>query len=479
MRLAILVFLALFSVALASPAAARACHPEGLFFKTDQRIRMSDGIELATTVYTDQPSGCPHELRRRPAIMLFHGLGGSRAGSGEVAEAYLARQGYVVLTFDARAHGESGGLFDLDGPREVADVRELFGWLAARPDVDPSKIGALGESYGGGAIWNATADGVPFAAIVPMITWTDLYSALAPQNLAKSGVIFQLSRLVPADRYAPEPARLLADALANRNLPAIRAYTDARSSRLALNRVTVPTFMLQGRRDFLFDVDQALAAYRLLPGPKRLYLGNLGHPPATNPPAESVYYLTQATAWFDRFLKGTQNGIDTRPPIEVARDPWTGRTLSFRSVPPTRRLAFSLQGNVTLGAAGKAVRTTPRIRSRQETFGTPLVRVSLTPRSGWTHVVAVLSALTPSGETVVSEGGAALSGTRTRTLTIRLMNEITAVPPGSRFRVTLAATSTAQDSGNLLYLVGVPQSARLSVGSVRLTVPVLRAPISR
>ncbi len=479
MRRLLLVSCALVGLALGSPAVAHACHPEGLFTKSDQRVRMSDGVELAVTLYTDQPSGCPHTLHRRPAIMILHGLGGTRAGSNLIAEAYLSRQGYVVLTYDARAHGESGGLFDLDGPREIADVRELFGWLAARPDVDGGKIGAIGVSYGGGAVWNATAAGVPFAAIVPMTTWTDLYSALAPQNLPKSGVIFQLSRLVPADRYAPEAARLLADALALRNLAGIHAYVDARSSRRALGRVTVPTFMLQGRRDFLFDVDQALAAYRLLPGPKRLYLGDLGHAPAANPAGESSYYLSEARSWFDRFLKGMPNGIDTRLPIQFAREQWNGKTVSFASPPPTRGLVYTLRGSNTIGAPGKVVRTTRRVRGFQETYGTPLVRATLTPRGGWTHVVAVLSALTPSGEVVVSEGGAALSGSTRRTLTIRLMNEVTAIPPASRLRVTLAATSTAQDPGNLLYLVSVPQRATLRVGTIRLTVPVLRSAVSR
>ena len=478
MRRAFAVFCAFAAVALVAPSGAFACHPEGLFSKLDQRVRMSDGVDLAVTLYTDQPSGCPHQVQRRPALMLFHGLGGTRAGPNQIAETYFARQGYVVLTFDARAHGESGGLFDLNGPREIADVAELYSWLSRRADVDPESVGALGPSYGGGAIWNAKVANIPFAAIVPMITWTDLYSALAPQNLTKSGVIFQLSRLVPPERYAPEPARLLADALANRNLPAIRLYTDGRSSRAGLALTPMRAFMIQGRRDFLFDVEQALAAFRLLGGPKRLYLGNLGHAPASNPAAEVEYYLTQARLWFDRFLKGTPNGIDTRPPIEIAADPWTGRTVSFARPPATRSLVFALPGRVTIGANGKAVRTTRALPRRQETFGTPLVRATVTPR-GWTHVVAVLSALTPTGEVVVSEGGTRLSGSRTRTITIRLMNEVTALPARSRLRVTLAATSTAQDPGNLLYLVGVPQSARLRVGSIRLTLPVLRTPVSR
>ena len=477
MRRRLVLGAVLAAVALLSPPVASACHPAGIFSRSDERVRMDDGVELAVTVYTDQPAGCPHRTTARPAVMLFHGLGGTRQDMNAIAEAVFARHGYVVLTFDARAHGESGGLFDLDGPREIADVRALFQWLGARADVDETRIGALGFSYGGGAIWRAAIEGIPFAAIEPAMTWSNLYEALAPGNLPKSGVIFQLSRLVPAERYAPEPRTLLADALAVRNLAAIRSYLTARSSMHALHLVRTPTFILHGRRDFLFDVDQALAAYGRLPGPKHLYLGNLGHTPATNPPAEREYYLTQARRWFDRFLHGLPNGIDLEPRVEIARDPWDGRVRQVNGVPPHRWLTFRWRAKATIGASGKVVRTA-RVRAAQETFGSPVVRVSLTPRNRWTHVVAVLSAVTPRGEIVVSEGGTTLAGTSRRNVLIRLLNEVTPIPAGARLRLTLAATSTAQNPGNLLYLVGVPQGARLTVGDATLSLPVLRTRVS-
>ena len=70
--------------------------------------------------------------------------------------------------------------------------------------------------------------------------------------------------------------------------------------------------MIQGRRDFLFDVDQAEAAYRALKGPKRLYIGDLGHAPGSSPataPDASTYW-PEAVKWLDRFLKGPSTGID-------------------------------------------------------------------------------------------------------------------------------------------------------------------------
>jgi predicted acyl esterase len=191
--------------------------------------------------------------------------------------------------------------------------------------------------------------------------------------------------------------------------------------------------------------------------------------------------LPELRMWFDRYLKALPNGIDRRPPVEIAPDPWTGKTFSFRALPRRRTRALGFRGAASIGYRGKVARTGPRLRRRLETFGRPVLRVSLASSTGWPHVVAVLSALTPQGsEIVVSAGGARTRlGRRPKRLTIRLISQATSVPRGSRLRLTIAATSTAQSPGNLLYLTGVPPSAQLSVGSASLKVPVLAKPISR
>jgi predicted acyl esterase len=116
-----------------------------------------------------------------------------------------------------------------------------------------------------------------------------------------------------------------------------------------------------------------------------------------------------------------------------------------------------------------------------ETFGAPTVRARINSTTGWSHLVAVLVARTPGGqEIVVSEGGTPTRlGARPTTVTIRLIAQATRIPAGSRLELTLAGTSTAQHPGNLLYLVPVPQRARLTIRSVTLAVPALRTPISR
>lgn len=466
--------------ALLSPGHAVA----GDFTQTETKVAMSDGARLAVSYF--EPKGTP-PAAGWPAVVLLHGLGQTRNRSDFVhwspnlmARTFLAPEGYAVLTYDARAHGESEGQFTLDGPRELADFRELLAWLTTKHPVDAQHVGAYGASYGGALLWRAAVEGLPLAAIAPAATWTDLREALAPQGHVRAGIILGFSQDIPRDRYGPEEAQLLADAMAERNVPAARAYLASRSTRSHLSSVSVPTFMLQGRRDFAFDADQAIAAYRLLNGPKRLYLGDFGHDPATNPDAEFDYAALEVRAWFDRFLKGIPNGIDKRPPIEVAPDPW-GRPVSFKSLPKPRRLTFALRGRRMLSAEGKVARTTARVR-HVESFGQPLVKVSFSTPTGYRHLVAVLSAVTPTGsEIVISDGGAdtQASGRRVSTVTIRLQNQVTSIPAGSRLRVTLGARSTVQSIGNLVYLIPVPEGSVAHVGKLTLTLSVLPKPVSR
>jgi pimeloyl-ACP methyl ester carboxylesterase len=436
----------------------------------DLTLTMSDGVQVTCT-YTGVAGAAPHSA---PAVMLFHGLGGTHAMMAPFAQ-LLGPAGYATLACDARGHGASGGLFGLDGPRDVQDTRELFDWLAARPEVNGAAIGAFGISLGGGAVWNAAAAGVPFKAIVPTITWTNLQESLAPQGLAKSGLVLYLSQLVPEARYDPAVRAALPSLLTGGNFDLVAALATSRSVDGALPRLTVPTLLIQGRHDFLFDIDQALAAYRQLAGPHRLYVGDLGHSPASNPAAEVPYYAGQAQLWFDRFLKGMPNGIDRQPPVQLAADPWTGKVASFATPPPTKRLAFKFPARSVVRQGGKAVRSV-RLREPLETFGDSVVSFRALSTNGWDHVVAVLS----SGSTVISEGGTTTSFTGShKTYRIRLLNEAVHVRKGANLTLTLAAVSTAQSPANLLYARDVTPGMTLAVDRIALSLSVLKQPVSR
>jgi predicted acyl esterase len=435
---------------------------------------MDDGVDLAATLY--EPSAAPPPAGH-PAIVLVHGLGGKRQDLAFLAQAFAGS--FAVLTLDARGHGESGGLVSIDGPREMTDVKAVFNWLAARPEINRNRIGAWGISLGGGAVLRSLVEGVPWAAAETVETWTDLYSALAPQRLTKSGAVFQFLNSVPQARLDPSVLAIRDDALASTNLGAVRAWADARSSRSQLAKVKTPVFMFQGRRDFAFDIAQARAGYRLLKGPKRLYVGDFGHAPSTFPGPDIAQVTSLGLKWFTRYLIGTPASF---APVSLAPSPWRGKLRTYAALPATRRLTVQLGGSDSLAGAGRALRTSGPLTARVETFGSPQVQVTAQLSGGWSRVVAVLTAQPQRGaEIVVSEGGVNTTGlSGKQQLTIGLIDVATLIPRGSRLQLYLASSSLAQSSGNLLYLnLPMPPSARVRLGPARVVIPILRSPVSR
>jgi fermentation-respiration switch protein FrsA (DUF1100 family) len=96
-------------------------------------------------------------------VIVGHGLGGHRA---LIPSVILARNGYGVLAFDWRAHGESDGDLCTFGYLEVRDVEGAMAWLRAQPGVDPERIGMLGESMGAVTAIRAAAQMPAIKAVV-------------------------------------------------------------------------------------------------------------------------------------------------------------------------------------------------------------------------------------------------------------------------------------------------------------------------
>jgi len=454
--------------ALACAGSALAASPQEL------TITAADGTALSCALV--EPDGAA-PAGGWPAVMLFHGLGGKHQDMEPLATAFLAPAGYASLMCDARGHGASGGLFGLDGPTDVADTQFLFNWLTARPEISDTEIGALGISLGGGAVWNAAVAGVPFKAIVPVITWTSLTTALAPQGLSKSGLVVLLAQQVPTARWDPTLLAAVPALTSSSNIAQVAALAAPRSPLAHLSSLAVPTLLVQGRHDFLFDIDQAEAALKLLKGPKRLYVGDLGHSPAPNPPAEQPTYFGEAVQWFDRYLKGTANGIDKKPAVELAHDPWNGSTTSYAGLPPTKFTSVALPGTTTMQSPGGKVERGARLTGGpHETFGDSTVTVRYSGAKSWDRLVAVL---TVAGDnTPISAGGTKISGAN-GVATIRLMNESVLVPAGKRLVVTIGATSTVQSSANALYLDDVQPGSSITIGRMTLKLSVLQKAVSR
>jgi X-Pro dipeptidyl-peptidase-like protein len=197
----------------------RVCH--GTFSSSggsDERLKSFDGQPLA--VYVTLPAATDNPY---PLIIQSHGWGVPPSGPGDnqyfgpTADAW-AQAGYAVIQLAARGFGDScgsiqsraadptgcqNGYIRLDDERyEARDAQYATGLLVDEGVADASRLGATGESYGGGvslelatlkdrvmnpdgtlAPWTSPG-GAPLhiAAAAPVIPWSDLTYSLMPNG---------------------------------------------------------------------------------------------------------------------------------------------------------------------------------------------------------------------------------------------------------------------------------------------------------
>lgn len=110
----------------------------------------SEGIELAGDLFL------PADVRqgeRRAGIVLCHGYTGVRSIYLPDNARVLAEAGYVVMSFDYKGWGDSGGPKSRLAPySRVADVQAALTFLGAQPEVDAARLGIYGTSYGGATV---------------------------------------------------------------------------------------------------------------------------------------------------------------------------------------------------------------------------------------------------------------------------------------------------------------------------------------
>jgi esterase/lipase len=440
----LLVALALF-LWTASPALA--------ISKQSGNRTMADGTAISYDLY--EPDGTA-PASGWPGVVLMHGLGGSKDDEAALGQV-LAAQGYAALAYSARGEGTSTGSLELAGPNEISDERAMEAWFAGLPEVSNTQIGAWGVSYGGGQIWNGLAAGIPYKAVCVVATWTDLYSALWPQNVARSGIVAGFAKAVVA--RSPLIAANATNAIQSLDMPSIQALVGPRSSYAKLPSITAPVYMFQGRVDWAFDVTQAENGYLRVKGPKHLYIGQFGHPPSTFTTPDLAYVQSQSIAWFAHYLEGAPNGIDKTKPVTIAAATGSKR-VSFAGLPKTKVVPVGFRGT-TLRRTGAS------FRQPVETFGVSLLKVQVAKVSNYPRLVATVLA---GGKPILHGAIVPKKGLQT----IRLANYVQYIPKGTKLSVVFGPSSVAPD---IAYL-GFGDSGTISLGSADLQLQVLTKPVS-
>ncbi|MFB6553429.1 CocE/NonD family hydrolase [Streptomyces sp. NPDC056405] len=156
------------------------------------RVRMRDGVLLATDVYgADPESPAPTVLTRLP-----YDKNSRYVFFDRIAERFTAR-GYVVVVQDVRGKFRSQGR-TLGWTGEVDDGYDTLEWIARQPWSDGT-VGMFGDSYYGFTQWSAVSSQHPaLRAIVPRVTCTNNGPGIAsydtgagPQPLWLEGATYQ------------------------------------------------------------------------------------------------------------------------------------------------------------------------------------------------------------------------------------------------------------------------------------------------
>lgn len=88
-----------------------------------------------------------------PGVVICHGFAGNKIGKYRIYVSIaqqLAQAGIATLRLDFRGSGESEGEFSemtIDG--EVSDTLKGLDYLRSLPEIDPNRVGLIGNSFGG------------------------------------------------------------------------------------------------------------------------------------------------------------------------------------------------------------------------------------------------------------------------------------------------------------------------------------------
>ncbi len=209
-------------------------------------LETSDGVRLSGRQWA--ASGAA-----RAAVVVVHGFAGSsdEPRITALAEA-LADCGCVVLAYDARGHGASGGATTL-GDHERYDVRAAIDTVA----VDGVPIVVVGESMGAIAVLSAlTTDSADVAGVV-------IVSCPARWKLplnARGLIAALLTHTAPGRWLAREHMHIRIARHGHRPPPPIEMVTD----------VHAPIAVVHGRRDPFIAPRDAQALFDAANEPRRL-----------------------------------------------------------------------------------------------------------------------------------------------------------------------------------------------------------------
>jgi predicted acyl esterase len=296
-------------------------------------IPMPDGCRLAARIWL------PEEAERAPVPAILEYVPYRKNDGLALRDApihhYFAGHGYASVRVDIRGSGDSDGILaDEYLPLEQEDGVEVIRWLGSRPWCSGS-VGIIGKSWGGFNGLQIAAHHPPeLKAVISVASTDDRYAddvhymggcVLAWAMLPWSSTMLAYNGLPPDPAVVGPDWRATWRQRLEQTPPYINAWL-AHQRRDEFWRqgsvcedyaaIRCPVYMVGGWTDsYRNAILRFLEAY---PGPCKGLIGPWGHDyPEDGAPGPAIGFLQEAVRWWDRWLKGVDNGVMDEPKLRA------------------------------------------------------------------------------------------------------------------------------------------------------------------
>ena len=293
--------------------------PCDILFERDVAVTLRDGTVIYTDIFR------PASGTGLPAIVAWSPYGKEkgitllddfpfRAGVPRSATsglekfegpdpAYWCNHGFVVVNPDARGAFSSEGDIHYWGTQEAQDGYDLIEWVAAQ-SWSSGKVGMAGNSYLAIVQWFIAAESPPhLAAIAPWEGQSSVYKVGGIPDVGFGEII--TNSLSGKNRVEDAPAMIW-------KYPFMNGYWEDKTPKL--EKISVAAYVVASWTNPLHTHGTLDAFKRIVSEDKWLRVHNTQEWPDFYDPK----YTQELRRFFDRYLKGTQNGWENTPRVRLS-----------------------------------------------------------------------------------------------------------------------------------------------------------------
>lgn len=408
-------------------------------------VEAADGVDLFVETWLPAPKDGNTPPARLPTILImtpYVDAGEQRYTTRNLVNIvdWFTARGYAVAQHHVRGNFRSGGCLEQTADKQIDDGARVIEYLGRDAPWADGNVGMYGHSYDAEVQVSVAGRGDPektkyLKAIVPSASVGGQYEYSHMDGVPYTGQAALSNGLYFVDSYAStEPGAVYVER--SECVPEVMSssatvtgdmtpYWQAREYRPGAPNFKAATLWVHGLMDRNVQAITVAGFFDRLPAttPHKGLFGQWEHnypdKHAVAPDWARQDFIPMVTAWYDRYLKGLDTGVESWLPVQVqgTDGQWRGEAGFPQTGGPVGQLALGPGG--VLGATepdgstaytelqSTAVFTTPPLSAPLHLTGEPVADLWLTTDRPDGHVNVDISVLGPNGAVLSHPGNGA------------------------------------------------------------------------